>query len=214
MINRPNLYKIFWFTFLLLIIHCSLIWRGGRVAEGSGLLNRRTVVKLYREFESPPLRRRRTYPQNKKKLRIDSGLFLLRAIWNIMFTSCGVKSFKRGMSDRLRIWRIVWKSIMQGAAVLPKAACHGFWFIQSNLLRILKHADGKISWRRALVVNGWTSMSAYYEREFCAQGAPASGGESPPLRRRRTYPQNKKKFRIDSGLFCYKKHLVFTLNHD
>ena len=31
-------------------------WRGGREAEGGGLLNRYTGLNLYREFESPPLR--------------------------------------------------------------------------------------------------------------------------------------------------------------
>ncbi len=31
-------------------------WRGGRVAEGNGLLNRRTGIYLYRGFESRPLR--------------------------------------------------------------------------------------------------------------------------------------------------------------
>ncbi len=34
----------------------NLLWRGGRVAEGNGLLNRRTTFKLYRGFESRPLR--------------------------------------------------------------------------------------------------------------------------------------------------------------
>ena len=33
-----------------------LVWRGGREAEGGGLLNRYTGLNLYREFESPPLR--------------------------------------------------------------------------------------------------------------------------------------------------------------
>ena len=32
------------------------LWRGGREAEGGGLLNRYTGLNLYREFESPPLR--------------------------------------------------------------------------------------------------------------------------------------------------------------
>jgi hypothetical protein len=32
------------------------LWRGGRVAEGGGLLNRYRVEKLYRGFESPLLR--------------------------------------------------------------------------------------------------------------------------------------------------------------
>src|SRR5438034_10685377 len=33
-------------------------WRGGRVAEGGGLLNRYRALKPYRGFESPPLRPR------------------------------------------------------------------------------------------------------------------------------------------------------------
>ena len=33
-----------------------VIWRGGRVAEGNGLLNRRTGISPYRGFESRPLR--------------------------------------------------------------------------------------------------------------------------------------------------------------
>ena len=36
---------------------CNIItWRGGRVAEGNGLLNRRTGKNSYRGFESRPLR--------------------------------------------------------------------------------------------------------------------------------------------------------------
>jgi hypothetical protein len=33
-----------------------MIWRGGRVAEGNGLLNRRMGINPYRGFESRPLR--------------------------------------------------------------------------------------------------------------------------------------------------------------
>jgi hypothetical protein len=32
------------------------VWRGGRVAEGNGLLNRRRGINPYRGFESRPLR--------------------------------------------------------------------------------------------------------------------------------------------------------------
>ncbi len=38
------------------IFGASNNWRGGRVAEGNGLLNRHTGDSLYREFESLPLR--------------------------------------------------------------------------------------------------------------------------------------------------------------
>ena len=34
----------------------AAVWRGGRVAEGNGLLNRRTGLSWYRGFESRPLR--------------------------------------------------------------------------------------------------------------------------------------------------------------
>ena len=34
----------------------GIVWRGGRAAEGNGLLNRRTGERWYREFESRPLR--------------------------------------------------------------------------------------------------------------------------------------------------------------
>src|SRR5262245_57869485 len=34
----------------------SRVWRGGREAEGNGLLNRHTGLNLYRGFESLPLR--------------------------------------------------------------------------------------------------------------------------------------------------------------
>ena len=40
-------------------------WRGGREAEGGGLLNRYTAQKLYRGFESLPLR-------NSRFIDIDS----------------------------------------------------------------------------------------------------------------------------------------------
>ena len=33
-----------------------MVWKGGREAEGNGLLNRRTDECLYRGFESPPFR--------------------------------------------------------------------------------------------------------------------------------------------------------------
>jgi hypothetical protein len=33
-----------------------MVWRGGREAEGNGLLNRRRGECLYRGFESRPLR--------------------------------------------------------------------------------------------------------------------------------------------------------------
>jgi hypothetical protein len=35
---------------------CAVSWRGGRVAEGGGLLNRYRALKPYRGFESPLLR--------------------------------------------------------------------------------------------------------------------------------------------------------------
>ena len=37
----------------------SVVWRGGREAEGNGLLNRRTGECWYRGFESRPLRSKR-----------------------------------------------------------------------------------------------------------------------------------------------------------
>jgi hypothetical protein len=33
-----------------------MVWRGGRVAEGNGLLNRRVGISSHRGFESRPLR--------------------------------------------------------------------------------------------------------------------------------------------------------------
>ena len=43
------------------LVNCEfplLVWRGGRVAEGGGLLNRYRALKPYRGFESPLLRAR------------------------------------------------------------------------------------------------------------------------------------------------------------
>ena len=40
-----------------LLYRLRVLWRGGREAEGGGLLNRYTAQKLYRGFESLPLRR-------------------------------------------------------------------------------------------------------------------------------------------------------------
>ncbi len=39
------------------------LWSGGREAEGVGLLNRYMVEKLYRGFESPPLRHLKGLPE-------------------------------------------------------------------------------------------------------------------------------------------------------
>ena len=43
---------------LVVLVRCLEIsfWRGARVAEGNGLLNRRRESNSYRGFESPPLR--------------------------------------------------------------------------------------------------------------------------------------------------------------